>query len=129
MENKSAYSWRFKSIGGSSRVDISKGEDIKHLGELDQKLWTVLSCPATGLEFDQKTLDAIDTDKDGKIRVNEILAASSWLTKVIKDADLLLKGDDVLPLSRSVEGGSVTERHVLFALVDAIMKRYPRRKY
>ncbi len=94
-----AYNWKFKSIGGASRVDISSGEDIKHLGELDQKLWTVLSCPATGLEFDQKTLDVIDSDKDGKIRVGEIVAAADYLTSVLKDADLILKESDTLELS------------------------------
>lgn len=99
MAKNASYEWKFVNVGGMTRVNITSGEDIKHLPELDQKLWTVLSCPAQGLEFDQKTLEMLDADKDGKIRVNEILTASSWLTKVIKDADLLLKGDDVLPLS------------------------------
>lgn len=98
MENNT-YNWKFKSIGGTSRVAISSGEDIRHLGELDQKLWTVLSCPTTGLEFDQKTLDIIDTDKDGKIRVGEIVAAAKYLTSALKDPDALLRGDDVLELA------------------------------
>lgn len=97
---KNTYNWKFKSIGGTSRVDISCGEDIKHLGELDQKLWTVLSCPTTGLEFDQKTLEIIDKDKDGKIRVGEIIAAAEYLTSAVKDADLLLKGEDTIALSQ-----------------------------
>lgn len=100
MEKNNSYPWKFKPVGGSSRVDISSGEDIKHLGELDQKLWTVLSCPASGLEFDQKTLDAIDSDKDGKIRVNEIVATAQYLTSVIKDADLLLKRADSIALDQ-----------------------------
>lgn len=97
---KNTYNWKFKSIGGTSRVDISCGDDIKHLGELDQKLWTVLSCPTTGLEFDQKTLEIIDKDKDGKIRVGEIVAAAEYLTSAVKDADLLLKGEDSIALSQ-----------------------------
>ena len=63
MEKTSTYNWQFKSIGGTSRIAISSGEDLKHLGELDQKLWTVLSCPSSGLEFDQKTLDILDSNK------------------------------------------------------------------
>lgn len=94
------YKWKFKSVGGTSRIDISSGEDIKHLGELDQKLWTVLSCPTVGLEFDQKTLDIIDSDKDGKIRIGEIVAVADYLTSVIKDADLILKQEDHLDLSQ-----------------------------
>jgi len=99
MANSNNYDWKFVNIGGMTRVNIETGEDVKHLPELDQKLWTVLSCPTTGLEFDPATLAMLDSDKDGKIRVNEILAASQWLTKVINDAELLVKGDAVLPLS------------------------------
>jgi AraC-like DNA-binding protein len=67
---------------------------------LDQKKWTVLSCPVKGLEFDEKTLSMIDTDADGKIRVGEIVAAAEWLTSVLKDKDAILKGEDTIPLAQ-----------------------------
>ena len=98
--DKNGYQWKFCSLGGVTRVNIASGEDIAHLGELDQKLWTVLSCPVKGLEFDQKTLELLDTDGDGKIRVAEIVAAAEWLTSVLKDKDSILKGEDELPLSQ-----------------------------
>lgn len=94
-----SYKWNFISIGGTTRVDISSGEDLRHLGELDRKLWTVLSCPTKGLEIDPKTLEMLDSDKDGKIRVDEVVATASYLTRVLKDADSILKGGDSLPLS------------------------------
>ena len=97
---KNGYQWKFCSLGGVTRVNIASGEDVAHLGELDQKLWTVLSCPVKGLEFDQKTLELLDTDGDGKIRVAEIVAAAEWLTSVLKDKDSILKGEDELPLSQ-----------------------------
>ena len=99
MATKENYSWTYVPFGGMTRVNITSGEDIRHLGELDQKLWTVLSCPVEGLEFDGRTLAMLDSDKDGKIRVNEVVSAASWLTKVIKDADLILKGRSDLPLN------------------------------
>ncbi|MBO4469858.1 MAG: hypothetical protein J5740_05670 [Bacteroidales bacterium] len=102
MDNK--YPWSFCSLGGVTRVKISSGEDIAHLGELDQKLWTVLSCPVDGLHFDKKTLTLMDTDKDGKIRVYEVVAAAQWITSVLKDKDLLLKGSDTLALSELNQG-------------------------
>ena len=77
------------------------GEDIAHLGELDQKLWTVLSCPVDGLEYDRQTLEFHDADKDGKIMVKEVVKAAEWLTSVIKDKDTILNGDSVLKLSNS----------------------------
>ncbi len=93
------YNWKFCTIGGATRVNISCGDDIKHLEELDQKLWTVLSCPVSGLEFDAKSLKYIDADGDGKIHVNDIINTSNWLTSVINNADLLLEKSSELKLS------------------------------
>ena len=92
------YPWKFCSLGGVVRVNITSGEDIAHLGELDQKLWTVLSCPTKDLEFDEQTLKLIDADGDGRVRVHEVVAAAQWLTSVVKDKDAILKGDSVLKL-------------------------------
>ncbi len=92
------YPWKFCSLGGVVRVNITSGEDIAHLGELDQKLWTVLSCPTKDLEFDEQTLKLIDADGDGRVRVHEVVAAAQWLTSVVKDRDAILKGDRVLKL-------------------------------
>lgn len=87
---------------------IDSGEDIAHLGELDQKLWTALSCPVDGLEFDSEFLEYLDSDHDGRIRVKEVVKASEWICSVLKNKDLLLNPSDTLPLSafdtNSVEG-------------------------
>ena len=45
LGNDRKYKWNFESIGGTTRVKITSGEDIAHLSELDPKMWTVLSCP------------------------------------------------------------------------------------
>ena len=102
------YPWKYCSLGGVVRVNITSGEDIAHLGELDQKLWTVLSCPTKDLGLDSRTLQLIDTDGDGRVRVAEVVAAAQWLTSVLKDKDAILKGDSVLPLdgiNTEVEAG------------------------
>ncbi len=98
MENK--HEWNYSSLGGTPRVVISSGADIASLGELDQKKWTVLSCPVGDLGvFDPKTAAYLDTDKDGRIRVAEVVSAAKFLTSVLKDNNLALKGLDTLPLS------------------------------
>lgn len=96
---KSGYNWKYCSVGGVTRINIVSGEDIRHLHELDQKMWTVLSCPTSGLEFEKRTLELLDADGDGRIRVNEMTTVSQWLCKVISNADLLLKGEDFINLS------------------------------
>ncbi len=97
-QTNSSYPWKYCSLGGVVRVNITSGEDIAHLGELDQKLWTVLSCPTSDLDMDPRTLQLIDTDGDGKIRVAEVVAAAQWLSAAVKDKDAILKGESVLKL-------------------------------
>lgn len=92
------YDWKFSQVGGVPRVRIETGSDIAHLGELDQKMWTVLSCPVKGLEIDERTLELMDSDHDGKIRVHEVVAAAKWLTSVLVNPDLLLKQSSTLRL-------------------------------
>ena len=93
------YKWEFENIGGSSRVRITTGEDIAHLNELDPKMWTVLSCPVKGLEIDEKSLTYMDCDADGKLRVNDVICMSQWLTGALKNPDLLLEGKDSIDLA------------------------------
>ena len=106
------YQWDFCSVGGVTRVAIRGGEDIAHLPELDQKLWTVLSCPTSGFEFDETTLRLMDADRDGKIHVSDVTAAATWLTSVLKNPDDLLKGESSIALeviAENDEGGALLE--------------------
>ena len=99
MKSNGNYDWKFSTVGGVTRVNIESGQDILHLDELDRKLWTALSCPLKGLEIDEKTMTMLDTNGDGKIHIEEIVAASKWLTTVINDPDLLLKREAFIPFT------------------------------
>ena len=96
---KENYNWKYASVGGSVRVKLESGADIANLDKLDRKKWTVLSCPTTGLEFDEKTLKLLDADGDGRIHVDEVIAASQWLTSTLKDPDILLNKQGELKFS------------------------------
>ena len=100
------HSWNYENIGGSTRVKITSGADIAHLGELDIKKWTVLSCPTTGLDIDDKSLKYIDADSDGRIRVSDVVSTSQWLTSVIKDTDLLVNGTDNIDVEQFNQEGA-----------------------
>lgn len=91
------HNWRFIRYGEFDQVILDRVEDLENLDELDQKLWAALACPTRGLEFDTRTLDYIDSDKDGRIRVPELKAAVRWALDSLKDRSVLLSGD-VLPL-------------------------------
>lgn len=95
----SPHPWRFFRSGGFDQVRLETAQDLENLGQLDQKLWSVLGCPTTGLEFDSRTLALIDGDGDGQIRSPEIVAAVRWVCDVLKDPGILFKDGDTLALA------------------------------
>ena len=116
------HRWRFYRAGGVDQVRIETAQDILHLEELDQKLWVALSCPVTGLEFDERTLALLDGDKDGRVRVPEILAAVRWLRGVLKRPECLVEHKDGVALTdidaSTKEGARVlaAAQHILTSL-------------
>ena len=98
LTKSKGYSWDFENIGGTTRVKITTGDDLKHLGELDPKMWTVLSCPVKGLEIDEKSMSFMDLDADGKIRISDVVGTAEWVTAALKNADLLLEGADSIDI-------------------------------
>jgi len=94
----SKYKWSFANVGGVTRVRIQSAEDIRHLGELDKKMWTVLSCPVDGLEISSESLKAMDVDGDGKLRVKEVVATAEWLCATLKNPGTLFDQQDSIAL-------------------------------
>jgi hypothetical protein len=90
------HTWKFFRAGGFNQVVIGSGSDLLSLDQLDQKLWVALACPTTGVEFDKTTLALIDTDKDGRVRAPELIAAAKWAGGLMKNPDDLLKGSPTL---------------------------------
>lgn len=93
-----AHTWQFYRIGGFDQVSLTTAADLANLHTLDQKLWAALSCPVKGLELDEKTLALLDSDKDGRIRAPELLAAIKWVQPYFKDLAVLLSEKDTLSL-------------------------------
>jgi hypothetical protein len=98
MATNSTHRWRFFRAGGFDQVKISSGLDFANLDTLDQKLWVALACPTRGLDFDPRTTELIDTDKDGRIRVPELIAAAKFASENLKRPDDLLAGAPELAL-------------------------------
>jgi len=94
-----SHRWKFFRAGGFDQVKLETGADLMNLDQLDQKLWVALACPTTGLEFCSKTAALIDTDKDGRIRAPELIAAVKWAGSMLKNPDLLVKGGDAVEFS------------------------------
>jgi len=114
------HRWHFVRLGGFDQVKLETGADMLALDQLDQKLWAALSCPTQGLEFDEKTLDLIDTDGDGRIRVPDIIVATKWAGSLLKDPDDLIQGASSLPLSEIDD--STSEGRELLSSAKQILK-------
>ena len=101
----SDYKWSFANVGGATRVRIQSGEDIRHLGELDKKKWTVLSCPVNGLEISSESLCLMDADGDGQLRLKEVIATADWLCATLKNPDTLLEQSDSIAIENIADEG------------------------
>lgn len=114
-----AHQWKFFRAGGFDQVLLETGDDLVSLAGLDKKLWSALSCPVTGVEFDRRTLQLIDTDNDGHVRVPEILSACEWAGECLADRQMLAAGQQELPLS-AINGETVEGRTVLNAALRVL---------
>ncbi len=92
------HRWKFFRTGGFDQVCIETADDLRHLGELDQKLWAVLTVPTSGLEFDERTLQLIDSRGEGFVRAPDLLAAVKWTCEVLRDPQILFTPGDQLAL-------------------------------
>ncbi len=127
----SGSSWTFARIGGVDQVVIKRGEDIANLADLDQKLWAALAMPAAQPGI-RESLEYLDADKDGKIRVPDILLCVEEFKAKLKSLDCLLDGSDKLSATQisdegikatiaevlSINGGAAGDTSVDLATVD-----------
>ncbi|MBQ0076059.1 MAG: hypothetical protein KBS69_02860 [Bacteroidales bacterium] len=119
------YQFKYEHIGGATRVKLQSGEDLRHLGELDQKKWTVLSCPATGLEIPDESLKLIDLDNDGQLRVNEVVRTADWLCAVLKDPQVLFNSEAKVAVANIADANikaaaeKIDKKEVTLAALDA----------
>jgi hypothetical protein len=94
-----SHRWHFFKAGGVDQVAIRSGADLLALPELDQKLWVALAMPTRDVAIDPITMDLLDDDKDGRVRIPDILDAVKWIGATWKSADDVLKSSDTVALS------------------------------
>lgn len=118
------HAWRFLRTGGIAQVALETAEDLLALPTLDQKLWVALSCPTRGIDLDQRTLELLDTDRDGFIRVPEVLHAVEWAAARLKHPASVLKGEEALTIDEIDD--ATDDGRVLVASAREILRRIGR---
>lgn len=132
-----AHKWHFFRAGGVDQVSLRNGADVLALKELDQKLWVALAMPTREVDIDPATLDFLDADKDGRIRVQDILLAVEWIRGAFQDAGQLLHSSEQVVLEQIkdpkilsaakrmlVDLGKADEKAISMSDIEAITKTY-----
>lgn len=108
------HRWTFHRFGGVDQVVFREAADLLHLPELDLKLWMALSMPTQGILFDPRTTALIDTDGNGRIHPEELLAAVRWTCDALSDPGLLLQPQAAVRLADIRDPAlAASARHVL----------------
>ncbi|MBQ8126310.1 MAG: hypothetical protein IJ173_10615, partial [Kiritimatiellae bacterium] len=90
----STHEWKWMRAGRMRQVKLTCGADVANLASLDRKHWLAISMPTTGVRFDLRLLELMDTDGDKRIRTPEVLAAIEFLkAKDVNLDDLFTKSE------------------------------------
>lgn len=82
----------FERIGGSLQPRILTGEDLPRILDLDAAHWAITSIDISKYSCDPEFLEFLDTDHNGKIRVDEVKNCIAWLLPRMKDLKGFEKG-------------------------------------
>lgn len=90
--------FNFFCAGGVEQLSIRTPEELAAVETLDPKLWLAISMPTSEIDFDARTLELIDSDGDGRIRVAEIKAAVAFVREHLCDFSSFFAGKTNLPI-------------------------------
>ncbi|MBN1445491.1 MAG: hypothetical protein JW957_05240 [Candidatus Omnitrophica bacterium] len=109
----------FSNYGGSYQLDIKTPGDLAKILDMDEALWAAASIPLNILNIDRKFLEYLDSDKNGRIRTDEIKSAISWLLCVLKDYSHISGASDALSIESI--NGDIPEGKILVRTAKRIL--------
>lgn len=86
----------FRNYGGSYQISIEKGEDLENIFKLDEAHWAATSVPIEILNCDKKFLEYLDTDRNKRIRTDEVKEGVSYILSLVKDPSIIDGNDELL---------------------------------
>ena len=89
----------FRNYGRIDQLQIETLEDLERLETLDRARWAATSAPCEHLCCDPAVLAFIDTDHNGRIRVNDLKEARRWLWERLAHRERVIEGADTLFLA------------------------------
>lgn len=88
----------FNRYGRALHLRIDHATDLRQVLTLNEAHWVATSAPVVTINADRRFLALLDEDRDGRIRVEEVRKAVSWLLTHLVDPDAIRAGNTVLRL-------------------------------
>ncbi|MDP3275003.1 MAG: kinesin [Deltaproteobacteria bacterium] len=90
---------QFKNYAGSLQLDIQDFDGLLAAIEIPKTQWVATAAPNAAFTCDPAFLNFLDTDNNGRVRVEELTAAVRWTAKMLKDRKGVNAGSDTLQLA------------------------------
>lgn len=88
----------FRDYRGLVQLRLTSPEDLEHIHHLDAARWSSTSVPISQLLCDEALLRYLDTDENGRIRVQELRGAHEWLKARLKNRKRIAERTDTVYL-------------------------------
>ena len=111
----------FQDLGGIDQLLLTTPEELATIHQLDKARWAATSVPCSQLMCDPAFLTYADTDTNGRIRVEELCAAQSWLWARLKDRSRLADKTESLRIADL--DAEHTEARQLKALAQRLLQQ------
>lgn len=111
----------FKKLGDSYHFRIENHHDLKDILELDEALWIATTAPSSTLKTDKIFLELLDSDRDGRIRAEEIKDGIRYLLENLTVPGAIQENNTSLPLNTVSEVSNVGRR--IRSSAEKILKR------
>lgn len=90
---------RFQRLGGSCQLLLEDTSDLRHVTELNDAHWIMTSVRTDSILCDKDFLHFLDSDGNGRIRVDEVKEAIRWMLRLFITPEHIMDGSDELALS------------------------------
>lgn len=99
MPKSPKASFKFINYSGTYMLRLQTAHDLQALQLLDEPFWIATSAPIHHLRCDQKFLDFLDADHDGRILSRDIRRAHAWLIERLENLDHVVAASETLHLA------------------------------
>jgi hypothetical protein len=105
---------RMMLIGGSWQLEVNGFKDFKKIADFDVAFWALTGIDISVMRFEKKFLEFVDTDKNGKIRTEEVQQALYFMLDALKEGKNVDAASSVLELD-DINEATLTGQAILTA--------------